>query len=945
MASNFKFVRRLFLFLFIILITINLPAQVQVARYVTTNPRSNAFYEYLPQGYDPNGTVNYPLLVFIHGVGELGAGTVETLPTILRNGPPRQISQGIFPVSFTVNGVTNKFIVISPQFTEWPGATDINTLLNYLIANYKVDQKRVYLTGLSMGGGVVWDYVNSSATFANRIAAIVPIAGASWPNQNGANIIAASNLPVWATHNDGDPTVTVNNTINFVNYVNAAPVPPTPLARKTIFSAPYHDAWSKTYDFNYKENNLNVYEWMLSFNRNTVPNIVPIVTAGNAQTLPYPVNTTSISGTATDLDGTINSIVWTKVSGPSTGTITSPNSLSTTLTGLGFGVYVFRLSATDNINGIGSADVTITVNSNNQGPWVNPGSNQTISLPVNTATLTGSGTDPDGSITAYLWTKLSGPSGGTITSPTTAVTTVTGLIAGTYVYKLTVTDNSGATASANVTLTVNASTTVNILPTVSAGANQTITLPVSSVSLSGSATDSDGSISSYAWSFVSGNTGSIIVSPNSATTSISGLTQGTYIFKLTATDNAGASVSSNVTITVLAASVNQVPVVSAGTNQTIILPVNTATLTGTATDADGTIIELAWTKVSGPAGGTITSITSLVTTITALQAGVYVYRFTAKDNSLASVSASVTITVNSTNQGPWVNSGSNQSITLPVNTATLTGSGTDPDGSITAYLWTKLSGPEGGTITSPSTAVTTVTGLLAGSYMYKFTVTDNSGATASANVIITVNGTTTTNQSPYVNGGGNKSIQLPVNTVTLSGSGTDPDGTIVGFMWTKSSGPAGGFISTPSSASTSITSLQSGVYVYRFTVTDNNGATTADHVTITVSDALLRNALQNPSIISITTHSENILSDENITLNIFPNPVQSVLQVKANTKANQKIQYSLVDLNGKIFYQSQKRSQQFVEKTEINMSALKPGIYILSVIIEGKLYTRKVIKI
>ena len=55
-----------------------------------------------------------------------------------------------------------------------------------------------------------------------------------------------------------------------------------------------------------------------------------------------------------------------------------------------------------------------------------PGPTQTIVLPTNTAILSGSGNDPDGTISAYQWTKVSGPAAGTITNPTTAATSVTG---------------------------------------------------------------------------------------------------------------------------------------------------------------------------------------------------------------------------------------------------------------------------------------------------------------------------------------------------------------------------------------------------------------------------------------------------------------------------------------------------------------------------------------
>jgi len=188
----------------------------------------------------------------------------------------------------------------------------------------------------------------------------------------------------------------------------------------------------------------------------STPNQPPTANAG------ADVTTTStsvtLSGSGSDPDGSIVSYAWSKVSG-SGGMITSPNSASTTVTGLSAGTYTFRLTVTDDQGATASDDVTITVSSPppppNQPPTANAGPDQTINLPAMSVTLSGSGSDPDGSIVSYSWTKVSGI-GGNITSPNTASTTVTGLIIGTYVFRLTVTDNNGATNTDDVTISVRA---------------------------------------------------------------------------------------------------------------------------------------------------------------------------------------------------------------------------------------------------------------------------------------------------------------------------------------------------------------------------------------------------------------------------------------------------------------------------------------------------------
>ncbi|MEO8109751.1 MAG: fibronectin type III domain-containing protein [Ginsengibacter sp.] len=230
---------------------------------------SHAFYEYLPKGYSPASSQKYPLLIFSHGTGENGDGSPAQLPRVLVHGTPQQISQGVFPDSFVVNGQTFRYIVISPQYTTVPVESDMQQIINYAVAHYNVDINRIYLTGLSQGGGIVFRYCGYSLAYAKRIAAIVTAAEASTPTTSRANNIAAANIAVWATHNNGDPTVPVSNTINFVNMINAAPTPPNPLAKMTIFQSNTHDAWTQTYNLNFKQNNLTVYEWLLTNSRST----------------------------------------------------------------------------------------------------------------------------------------------------------------------------------------------------------------------------------------------------------------------------------------------------------------------------------------------------------------------------------------------------------------------------------------------------------------------------------------------------------------------------------------------------------------------------------------------------------------------------------------------------------------------------------------------------
>ena len=482
----------------------------------------------------------------------------------------------------------------------------------------------------------------------------------------------------------------------------------------------------------------------------------------------------------------------------------------------------------------------------NVTPTANAGADQAITLPTNTVVLNGSGTDTDGTIATYAWTKVSGPAGGAIQTPDAATTSITGLNAGTYVFRLTVTDNDGATDTDDVQVVVNnAPPAPNVAPTANAGADRNITLPTNTVTLNGSGTDTDGTIASYAWTKVSGPAGGNIQAAAAATTSITGLNAGTYVFRLTVTDNDGGTDTDDVQVVVNNSTApspsNQAPAANAGANLVITLPINTVTLNGSGTDADGSIATYAWTKVSGPAGGNIQSPATAATQITAMTAGTYVFRLTVADNSGAEDTDDVQVLVNSApvaagNTPPIANAGANLAITLPASTVVLAGSGTDADGTIASYGWTKVSGPAGGAIGTPNQANTSITGLTAGTYVFRLTVTDNIGASSTDDVQVVVNAAPVpVNQAPIANAGADLSITLPVNSVTLNGSGSrDPDGSIATYSWRKVSGPNGGTLSSTSIRNPVANDMVRGTYEYELTVTDNVGARSSDRVRVTV---------------------------------------------------------------------------------------------------------------
>ena len=560
-------------------------AQTHTQKYISTGANSHGFYEYLPQGYNPGGSATYPLIIHIHGIGELGNGSSD-LGKLLWAGIPMVINTGGFPVSLTVNGQTHKFIVISPQFVNWPSPVDIDQVINYATANYKVNLSRVYLTGLSMGGGAVWEYAGSGGNYLNRLAAIAPICGASWPEWTRARNIATGNLPVWAFHNDGDGTVPASYTNDYINQINQAPAP-NPNAKKTIFPVGGHDAWTNVYNSNYSENGLTVYQWMLQHQKGSTPpaynNQTPVANAGADQVVAPGANV-QLYGSGSDPDGSVASYSWSKVSGPASFTFSNSNVSNPVLSNLTSGVYTFRLTVTDNLGSASSDDVIINV------PVTIPAKIEAENYSAMSGIQTEGTLDIGGGLNIgwqdngdWMDYPVYVPSTGTYTvkfriasvyaGPQFQLRHSNGTVLTTVTVPSTLNVQTWTTVSAQVSLgagqqtlrivTTNALTgwnlnwiefqssqSANQPPAVNAGAEQTITLPATSTTLSGSATDADGWISSVQWTQVSGPSNAVFATPWSANSAVSGLVQGSYVFKLSATDNGAATNSSTVTVNV-----------------------------------------------------------------------------------------------------------------------------------------------------------------------------------------------------------------------------------------------------------------------------------------------------------------------------------------------------------------------------------------------------------
>lgn len=194
------------------------------------------------------------------------------------------------------------------------------------------------------------------------------------------------------------------------------------------------------------------------------------------------------------------------------------------------------------------------------------------------------------------------------------------------------------------------------------------------------------------------------------------------------------------------------------------------------------------------------------------------------------------------NQPPVANAGPDQVIYFPADSALLNGAASaDPDGTISHWSWTKISGAASLNMLSPSMAQNRVKSLDTGVYRFSLRVTDNGGLSAADTVEIKVMPPTTQpNRPPVANAGADQVITLPVNSVTLDGtSSSDPDNNITGYSWIKISGPASYSISNPGNVQTPVTNLVQGEYFFELNVTDAGGLFDKDTVVINVLPPVL----------------------------------------------------------------------------------------------------------
>lgn len=189
----------------------------------------------LPGNYKNDTTTKWPLLLFLHGGGEGGTD----IQKVKAHGPPKLAEQGKkFP-----------FIIVSPQ-SDFPGGWDdehLYRLLQSVKKNYRIDDQRVYMTGLSMGGYGTWSL---AMKHPDEFAAIAPVCGGG----DTADAWKLRNIAVWCFHGAKDDVVPPTASENMVKATRRYNLS----VKFTLYPDANHNSWDVTYS------NDSLYHWMLS---------------------------------------------------------------------------------------------------------------------------------------------------------------------------------------------------------------------------------------------------------------------------------------------------------------------------------------------------------------------------------------------------------------------------------------------------------------------------------------------------------------------------------------------------------------------------------------------------------------------------------------------------------------------------------------------------------
>ncbi|MBO1264004.1 prolyl oligopeptidase family serine peptidase [Proteiniclasticum sp. SCR006] len=199
----------------------------------------------LPEDYDDESSEGFPLLLFLHGMGERG----DNLEMLYVNGIPKLLREG----------ARLPFITLMPQCPDtsfWPDEyRSLKLLLDHITKTYNVDCRRIYITGLSMGGYGTYEMLTR---YPDLFTAGAPICGGIGSMKARMNLPVLKDIPLWIFHGEQDDVVPVEESRQIHDYLQSIG---HENLKMTLYPDLNHDSWTRTYD------NSEVYDFLLRFRK------------------------------------------------------------------------------------------------------------------------------------------------------------------------------------------------------------------------------------------------------------------------------------------------------------------------------------------------------------------------------------------------------------------------------------------------------------------------------------------------------------------------------------------------------------------------------------------------------------------------------------------------------------------------------------------------------